>query len=64
MDWGWDINGKRLINLGFTIKEIKIYENITSNMPDHFNSNNSLEEGTFNYEEVLKVQKIIVNLMD
>lgn len=38
VDWGIDINGDRLINLGFSIKELKIFDRPTSNSSSHFNS--------------------------
>jgi hypothetical protein len=51
VDWGLDINGERLLNLGFIIKEIKIFDK-AHDSPTHFNSN----RGTYvNAMEVLKV---------
>lgn len=58
VDWGWDINGDRLTNIGFLINAIKIHNHTTSNKPDHFNSNTSKEEGVFSYEEVLRTFSI------
>lgn len=50
VDWGLDINGERLLNLGFIIKEIKIFDK-AHDSPTHFNSN----RGTYvNAMEVLK----------
>uniref|UniRef100_A0A915D6J6 Peptidase M12B domain-containing protein n=1 Tax=Ditylenchus dipsaci TaxID=166011 RepID=A0A915D6J6_9BILA len=55
VDWGLDINGKRLVNLGFSIKEIKIFDRPTSSSPFHFNSLVSThEDGSFYAFEVLK----------
>ncbi|KAL3069360.1 hypothetical protein niasHS_018085 [Heterodera schachtii] len=61
VDWGLDITGHRLVNIGFTIKEIKILVRPNYESPFHFNvgrtppdgadpmqmlSSFSLEEGT------------------
>lgn len=37
VDWGQTANGERLTNLGFTIKEMKIYDQ-PSIRPNHFNT--------------------------
>lgn len=56
VDWGIDVNGYRLSNLGFLIKEIKIFERPTSISPVHFNSISSGRgDGSFSSLDVLKV---------
>lgn len=37
IDWGLDVNGNRLVNLGFAIKDIKIYDKPSTHL-NHFNS--------------------------
>lgn len=56
VNWGVDINGNNLVNLGFSIKEIKIYDRPTSNSPTHFNSIYSTRnDRAFSSLDVLKV---------
>ncbi|KAK6114534.1 Metallo-peptidase M12 family protein [Brugia pahangi] len=38
-DWGIDEDGRRLINMGFMIKEMIIHTSPTVNQPNHYNSN-------------------------
>lgn len=56
VDWGVDINDNNLINLGFSIKEIKIFDQPTSSSPTHFNSNYSTRnDRSYSSLDVLKV---------
>ncbi|KAI1716225.1 metallo-peptidase family m12 domain-containing protein [Ditylenchus destructor] len=52
IDWGIDVNGYRLVNLGFSIKEIKIYDR-PSTSPRHFNALASTQD-SFSPMELLK----------
>lgn len=38
VDWGLDMNNRRLMGLGFAIKEIKIYDKPTASPITHFNA--------------------------
>jgi hypothetical protein len=56
VDWGWDATGHRLMNIGFTIKELKVYNRSTSTEPDHYNSDRgSMPDRSFNHSTVLQV---------
>lgn len=54
VDWGLSASGKRLVNMGFLIKEIKILDK-PSNESDHYNSDFANEDGFFDAPNLLKV---------
>ncbi|KAI6243920.1 hypothetical protein M3Y99_00059200 [Aphelenchoides fujianensis] len=54
VDWGINADGRQLVNLGFVIKEMKIFDKPTNSPPSHFNSDISTrEDGYFVAMDVL-----------
>jgi len=54
VDWGLSPTGKRLTNMGFVIKEMKILEK-PSNAPHHYNSEHSINSnGAFSAIDIFK----------
>lgn len=55
VDWGLSADGKRLINMGVVIKEMKILDR-PSNLPNHYNSEfPTTENGQFSAMDLLRV---------
>jgi hypothetical protein len=55
VDWGLSPDGKRFVNMGFTIKEMKILDR-PSKKPGHYNSESSFGSNKqFGASEILQV---------
>lgn len=56
-DWGIDEDGRRLINMGFMIKEMIIHTSPTVDQPNHYNSYTDTKR---NVKAVLDVSYIVL----
>lgn len=56
-DWGIDEEGRRLINMGFMIKDMIIHTSPTVDQPNHYNSNINTKRSV---KAVLDVSNVVI----